>query len=209
MSAATGTKTCLYRFSDASAGGVELVVSATVEHGIRFLPGGVAEQDPDDWWRAICAGMRAVLGDRNSDGVLAAAFCCQMQGLDLVAKATGCFAMTPDSATATFLYDTRPTRLDGRGPGSWSPEMCRLFSVDPSHLPEVVPPPEVIGPLPPRAAEELGLRPGTPPSTAAVAICRSSVSDPARWSRATSTSTWALPTGSPLSPTAASSIQTR
>ena len=32
----------------------------------------------------------------------------------LVAKATGRFAMTPDSANATFMYDTRPSRLDGR-----------------------------------------------------------------------------------------------
>lgn len=244
----TGAKTCLYRFADASSGGVELAASATVEYGIRFLPGGGAEQDPDDWWRAICSGTRAVLGGRSSGAVLAAAFCCQMQGLVLVdkdgspvrpamsymdqrasdqkrrgieggltvaglnlrklvpslivaggvsasakdpvwkyqwvrenepeafarthrwldakeylvAKATGRFAMTPDSANATFLYDTRPARLDERGLGSWSSAMCRLFGVDPSHLPEVVPPTEVVGPLLPRAAEELGLPPGTP-----------------------------------------------
>lgn len=252
----TGAKTCLYRFpgsgtaSSTGAGGVELVASATVEYGIRFLPDGGAEQDPDDWWRAICSGTRSVLRTASivPGEVLAAAFCCQMQGLVLVdiegkpvrpamsymdqrasdqkrrgieggltvaglnlrklipslivaggvsasakdpvwkyqwvrehepeafsrvhrwldakeylvAKATGRFAMTPDSANATFLYDTRPGRLDSRGLGSWSPAMCRLFGVDPAHLPEVVQPTEVVGPLLPAAAAELGLPRGTP-----------------------------------------------
>lgn len=80
----------------------------------------------------------------------------------LVLKATGRAAMTPDSANATFLYDTRPSRLDARGLGSWSPLLCRLFGVDPAHLPEVLPATEAVGPLLPRAAAELGLAPGIP-----------------------------------------------
>ena len=40
-------------------------------------------------------------------------------------RCTGRFAMTPDSANATFLYDTRPGRA------GWSPLLCRLFDVDP------------------------------------------------------------------------------
>jgi len=243
----TGAKTCLYRFSGA---GARLEASATMEYGIRFLPNGGAEQDPDDWWRAIGAGTRTVLSAAGvaPAEVRAAAFCCQMQGLVLVdeggrpvrpamsymdqrasdqkrrgieggikvagldlrkllpslavaggvsasakdpvwkyhwvrenepeafarvhrwldakeylvAKATGRFAMTPDSANATFLYDTRPKRLDGKGLGSWSPAMCRLFDVDPAHLPEVVGPTEVVGPLLRAAAADLGLAPGTP-----------------------------------------------
>jgi xylulokinase len=243
----TGAKTCLYRFDGS---GVTLAANATVEYGIRFLPDGGVEQDPDDWWRAIGSGTRTVLaaaGAKASD-VRAASFCCQMQGLVLVdaagrpvrpamsymdqraseqkrrgiergvkvaglnlrkllpslvvaggvsasakdpiwkyhwvrehepeafarvhrwldakeylvAKATGRFAMTPDSANATFLYDTRPSRLDADGLGSWSPAMCRLFDIDSSHLPEVVGPTDVVGPLLPAAAAELGLKPGTP-----------------------------------------------
>ena len=74
----------------------------------------------------------------------------------LVAKATGRFIMTPDSANSTFLYDTRP------GHEGWSPMLCRLFDVDLGLMPEVIGPSEVAGPLRPQAAEELGLAPGTP-----------------------------------------------
>ena len=74
----------------------------------------------------------------------------------LVARATGRLAMTPDSANATFLYDTRP------GHAGWSPTLCRLFDVDIGLMPEVIRPSEVAGPLRQAAAAELGLAPGTP-----------------------------------------------
>ncbi|HOX48887.1 MAG TPA: FGGY-family carbohydrate kinase [Spirochaetales bacterium] len=74
----------------------------------------------------------------------------------LVARATGRCAMTPDSANATFLYDTRPGRL------GWSPLLARLFDVDSRHLPEVIGASEAAGPLLPGAAAELGLEAGTP-----------------------------------------------
>lgn len=74
----------------------------------------------------------------------------------LTGRATGRFAMTPDSANATFLWDTRPGR------GGWDRGLCNLFSVNRAHLPEVVGSTEVIGPLLPVAAEELGLEPGIP-----------------------------------------------
>ena len=247
----TTAKTCLYRFFGGVTPRMELAGSASVEYGIQFLPNGGAEQDPDDWWRAICAGTRAILssgeGVKPAD-IRGAAFCCQMQGLVLVdadckpvrpamsymdqraseqkrtglehgfrvagmnlakllpslsiaggvsasvkdplwkyrwvaenegnafarvykwldakeylvAKATGRMAMTPDSANATFLYDTRPSRLSADGLGSWSPSLCALFGVDPAHLPEVVGPTDIVGPLLPRAAAELGLDPGLP-----------------------------------------------
>ena len=243
----TGAKTCLYRFSGK---GVVLAASATVEYGIRFLPNGGVEQDPDDWWRAMGSGTRTVLAQAGAApaDVRAASFCCQMQGLVLVdaagrplrpamsymdqrasdqkrrgieappavaglnvrklvpslaiaggvsasakdpvwkyhwvrenepevfarvhkwldvkeylvSRATGRFAMTPDSANATFLYDTRPARLNERGLGAWSPAMCRLFNVNPAHLPEVVGPTEVVGPLLAAAATELSLTAGIP-----------------------------------------------
>jgi xylulokinase len=74
----------------------------------------------------------------------------------LVARATGRFAMTPDSANATMLYDTRPGRH------GWSKKLCDLFNVDIGHLPEVIGAAEVAGPLLPAAAAELGLAAGTP-----------------------------------------------
>jgi len=74
----------------------------------------------------------------------------------LVHRCTGRFAMTPDSANATFVYDTRP------GHAGWSRLVCRLFDVDPAHLPEVVGSVETVGPLLAAAAEEMDLASGTP-----------------------------------------------
>lgn len=74
----------------------------------------------------------------------------------LTGRATGRFAMTPDSANATFLWDTRPGR------GGWDRGLCRLFGVESGHLPEVIGSTEVVGSLLPGAAEELGLEPGIP-----------------------------------------------
>lgn len=243
----SGAKTCLYRFDGS---GVRLEASSVAEYGIDFLPGGGAEQNPDDWWRALCVGTRSALAQCGAKPaeVRAAAFCCQMQGLVLVdgegvpvrpamsyldqraseqkrrglerglkiagmnalkllpslaitgavsasvkdpvwkyawvrehepevfsraklwldvkeylvGRATGRRAMTPDSANATLLYDTRPGTIDDRGLGSWSDAMCRLFDVDRGHLPEVVGPADEVGPLRSGAASELGLAPGTP-----------------------------------------------
>ena len=236
----TGAKACLY----AVGKDVELVAAASTEYPLRLLPDGGVEQDPADWWKAVCADTRKLLADSGlpRDYIAGIAFCCQMQGLVLVDgqgtpvrpamsymdqravkekqagiekgiriagmnarkllpsllitggvsasvkdpvwkyhwvrerepecfrkvhkwldakeylvhRCTGRFAMTPDSANATFLYDSRPGRA------GWSPLMCRLFDVDPGHLPEVIGPAELAGPLLVVAAEEMGLAPGTP-----------------------------------------------
>jgi sugar (pentulose or hexulose) kinase len=58
--------------------------------------------------------------------------------------------MTPDSANATFLDDTRPKHR------RWSPSLCSLFDVDPAHLPEVIDSTEIAGTLLPSAAGALG-----------------------------------------------------
>jgi xylulokinase len=74
----------------------------------------------------------------------------------LVLKCTGRACMTPDSANATFLYDTR-----GGGKG-WSPTLCSLFDVDMNRLPEIIGASDEAGPLLPDAARDLGLEAGTP-----------------------------------------------
>ena len=236
----TGAKACLYRIGSV----MELLASASAEYPLRLLPGGGAEQDPEDWWKAVCADTRNLLSRSGlrPDDVQGLAFCCQMQGLVLVDaegcpvrpamsymdqravgqkqrgiergfkiagmnagkllpslliaggvsasakdpvwkyhwvrenepelfrrvrkwldakeylvhRCTGRFAMTPDSANATFLFDSRPGR------SGWSPLLCRLFDVDPAHLPEIIGPAEPAGGLLTAAAGELGLEPGTP-----------------------------------------------
>ena len=74
----------------------------------------------------------------------------------LLARCTGRFVMTEDSAFATLLYDTRPGRA------GWSAEMCRMLGVRPEHLAQIIRSTDVAGPLTPQAAAELGLAPGTP-----------------------------------------------
>jgi len=74
----------------------------------------------------------------------------------LLARCTGQFVMTEDSAFATLLYDTR------RGHAGWSAEMCRMLGVNPAHLAKIIRSTDVAGTLTVGAAGELGLAPGTP-----------------------------------------------
>lgn len=74
----------------------------------------------------------------------------------LVARCTGVIRMTEDSAFGTLLSDTRP------GKEGWSMTLCKLYGVDPAHLPPIIRCTELVGGLTDRAAEELGLAPGTP-----------------------------------------------
>lgn len=74
----------------------------------------------------------------------------------LILRCTGQAVMTRDSAYATFLYDTR------KGKECWSDTLCRMFGVNPDHLPRLADATEKIGGLTETAAGELGLVPGTP-----------------------------------------------
>ncbi len=81
----TGSKTCLYAF-DAQ---MLLVDSVLREYSLHILSRGGAEQDPDEWWRAICESSREIL-QRNSlapQQIRGISFCCQMQGLVVVDRA--------------------------------------------------------------------------------------------------------------------------
>ncbi len=74
----------------------------------------------------------------------------------LICRLTGEFVMTEDSAYATLLYDTR------KGREGWSRELCRMFGVDPSHLPRIIKSQDQAGKLLPGPAAELGLPAGIP-----------------------------------------------
>lgn len=50
----------------------------------------------------------------------------------LIARATGEFVMTRDSAYSTFLYDTRPGRE------GWNEELCRMYGVETRHLAKII-----------------------------------------------------------------------
>ncbi len=53
----TGAKTCLFRLGE----GMELACRALREYPLHILDDGGAEQDPDDWWRAMAEGTAEVL----------------------------------------------------------------------------------------------------------------------------------------------------
>ena len=74
----------------------------------------------------------------------------------LLLQCTGNFCMTEDSANTTFLYNTRKKQH------GWSKSLCRMFGVNPDHMPEILKSTESAGGLIEKAAVELGLKSGIP-----------------------------------------------
>lgn len=73
-----------------------------------------------------------------------------------IARLTGELVMTPDSAYATFLYDSR------KGKNCWNKSLCKMYGVNYEHLPRIIGCGEVAGGLLEEPAKELGLVTGTP-----------------------------------------------
>src|SRR5688500_4477960 len=73
----TSSKTCLYRCD----GLLELIGTALEEYPLYVMDNGGVEQDPDDWWRAICTATQRVLSKTNiaPQAIQGMAFCAQMQ----------------------------------------------------------------------------------------------------------------------------------
>ncbi len=78
----TGIKTCIFEISDR----ITLIASATAGYELYVLENGGAEQEPDQWWDAMCSTTRKVLEENNidADTIKGISFCSQMQGLVLV-----------------------------------------------------------------------------------------------------------------------------
>lgn len=57
-----------------------LVGSRTHPYDTVYRPGGVAEQNPEDWWTAVCESTRALLAEHDGSGVAAIAFSGTMMG---------------------------------------------------------------------------------------------------------------------------------
>ena len=74
----------------------------------------------------------------------------------LVSRCTGKIVRTPDSAFATFLYDTR------KGKEGWNKGLLKMYGVNPDHVPEIVDCTDLVGGLTEKAAEDLGLVKGIP-----------------------------------------------
>lgn len=74
----------------------------------------------------------------------------------LIARCTDKFTMTQDSAFATLLYDTR------KGKEGWSKTVADIFKVNMNHLPKIIKSTDNVGGITAKAAEQLGLKEGTP-----------------------------------------------
>lgn len=80
----TAVKTCLYHIDSE----IELIASAGESYPLNVLSNGGAEQNPEDWWSAICLTTKQVIAKSGfpSEAVSGISFCTQMQGLILVDK---------------------------------------------------------------------------------------------------------------------------
>ncbi|MBO4462045.1 MAG: FGGY-family carbohydrate kinase [Lachnospiraceae bacterium] len=74
----------------------------------------------------------------------------------LLLRCTGEFVMTEDSAYSTFLYSTRKRHK------GWHKTLCKIYGVNPEHLPKLIKTTDLVGGLTAKAAEELGLAEATP-----------------------------------------------
>jgi len=78
----TGVKTCVFRVGST----IELLSGASGGYPLHVLPGGGAEQEPNDWWAAMAETTRKALAEANVSpaDIAGISFCSQMQGLVLV-----------------------------------------------------------------------------------------------------------------------------
>lgn len=78
----SGVKTCLYN----AGSELTLVNSRLGTYGLTILPGGGAEQDPEEWWNAIATTTQELQAENPEEmsQVEAISFCSQMQALVLV-----------------------------------------------------------------------------------------------------------------------------
>lgn len=72
----------------------------------------------------------------------------------IIARMTGKFIMSEDSAFATLLYDIRSKEK------IFNKEVMKMLGINPEHMPEIIACSDVAGTLLPSAAEELGLTEG-------------------------------------------------
>ncbi len=80
----TAVKTCLFQIEQK----IDLIAYASSAYPLKLFENGGAEQNPEDWWEAMCTTTKEVLlrSGITSDKIAGLSFCSQMQGLVLVDK---------------------------------------------------------------------------------------------------------------------------
>ena len=85
----TGFKAALY---DISSDEIRLKASEIEQYHLTVLPNGGAEQDPEDWWRAMCSTTRKLLRRTGTEkeevrGIACCSQCCTLVMTDEKGKA--------------------------------------------------------------------------------------------------------------------------
>lgn len=80
----TGVKTCVFEISDT----IKLLGFASEGYNLYVLPNGGVEQEPSEWWTAMCKSTKTALDNSqlSPENISGISFCSQMQGLVLVDK---------------------------------------------------------------------------------------------------------------------------
>ena len=78
----TGVKTCIFELAE----NLKLVAAASEGYKLYVFPDGGAEQDPDEWWAAMCKTTKELFTkcDIKPEQIDGISFCSQAQGLVLV-----------------------------------------------------------------------------------------------------------------------------
>lgn len=109
----SGVKTCLYRVDK---GTLQLLASASSGYGLRLLPNGGAEQDPNEWWSAMVSSTRRLGAEHAEEmaNISGLSFCAQAQSVVLLDEKA-----RPVRPSMSYM-DTRAgeirQRLGARGP---------------------------------------------------------------------------------------------
>lgn len=74
----SGTKASLFSTSG------KLITSNTQPYDVYFEKGGISEQNPDDWWQAVCKASRLLVKDIDVSQIKGISFSGQMMGVVLV-----------------------------------------------------------------------------------------------------------------------------
>lgn len=82
----TGLKTCLFEITEEKR--INLVADASEGYDLYTLPNGGSEQDPQQWWDAMCNTTRKLLQETGipKENIKGISFCAQMQAVVLVDK---------------------------------------------------------------------------------------------------------------------------
>lgn len=89
-----------------------LIGSYTVPYDVHFFGKNCAEQDPEDWWRAVCTATNKIIEEIDPEDVLAVSFSSQMQACIVVDREGN--ALRPAMIWADLRAEEQAGQLEER-----------------------------------------------------------------------------------------------